>query len=89
MIEDHHVRTVLFNRLPDLGEFSLPDEKTWIGFVLAAGNNVEGRDARRGDKLHKLIQVLAECRGAELNMHQYGSLPAGCGINQCPAPLTA
>ena len=86
MIEDHHIRTVLFDRLPDLSQFSSPDEETWIGFVLVAGNYAEGRDASEGDELNKFILILTEFRRTELDMDQYGSLPAGRGINQCLAP---
>ena len=45
---------VLFNRLFDFGEFALSDEETWIGLVLAAGNNVPDRDARGERGLERL-----------------------------------
>mgnify|MGYP006954432004 CR=1 FL=1 len=86
MIEDHYIRMVLFDRLPDLGQFSGTDEETWIGFFLVTGNYAEGREARGSDQLDKFVPVFAECRRTELDMDQYGSLPAGRGFNQRPSP---
>ena len=86
MVEDHRIRMVLPDCLPNLGQFSCSDEETWVGFILVAGDYAEGRDACGGNQLDKFIPVLAELRGTKLDVDQYGSLPARKGFNQCPAP---